>query len=80
MDAVAHLAPTVGVLAACDWAGPEILWTVDWENLNEGEVPCPQERNTILEPRREPAGRLSVLDMNDRLGVQVPYRACWRQL
>jgi hypothetical protein len=20
------------------------------------------------------------LNMNDRLGVQVPYRACWRQL
>jgi hypothetical protein len=21
---------------------PEVLWTVDWENLNEGEVQCPQ--------------------------------------
>ena len=29
---------------------------------------------------KEAVGRLSVLDMNDRLGVEVPYRACWRQL
>jgi len=47
---------------------------------DEGDIPCPQETNTILGPRREPGGRLSVLDMDDRLGVKVPYRACWRQL
>src|SRR3954447_15690187 len=28
---------------------------------DEGEIPCPQETNTILGPRREPGGRLSRL-------------------
>src|SRR5690349_17341878 len=41
---------------------------------DEGEIPCPQATNTILGLRREPGGRPSVLDMSDRLGVQVPYR------
>ena len=59
---------------------PGILVDSGLGESDEGEVPCPQATNTILGPRREPEGRLSVLDMSDRLGVQVPYRACWRQL